>query len=80
MQGLTDSGVTSNTGVRLSPTRRRDVSRKFQEGGIRHRDGRPKDADAKRARFARSFNPKNRQPASQNDDRIRVIKTASNRP
>ena len=30
--------------------------------------------------MARSFNPSNRQPASQNDDRIRVMKTASNRP
>ena len=29
---------------------------------------------------ARSFNPRNRQPANQNDDRMRVTTAASNRP
>ena len=79
MQRLTHSGDTNSLGVRLSPIRRRDVSRSSKSAASvtgRQAERRRRKMSA----VAKSFNPNNRQPASQNDDRIRMMKPASNSP
>ena len=78
MQGPWHSGVTSNAGVRLSPIRQRDASRSFKMAASV--TGRQTERCRRRtSAVASSFNPSSKQPASQIDERIRVMNWASSR-